>query len=386
MSIRALPLSSPSIRPPIPSLATPRVPGGSPALVQRAIDGFEPAGVPATAVVAVPTLKRGDKSAAVKAWQAQLVSLGYLLSRDLKGGDGTFGPKTEAATRQFQHDHSLAVTGKFDSPTQAKSNQALTLLTQLAGTTLERGQENEAVRVWQTKLVRAGYLTQSQMDTGPGMFGPQTEAATIAFQQNNGLNVSGRVGVATEAKMTKVIEAKTPATQGVEVRNISQLFSDGTEDDWNRNANCGPATTAMIAKAFGFHRNDWSDGKLVNWLASQGGVGGDGAGWGQVQQMAQSVGLKVSNPMYGDDLEWVKAQLKAGKLVAANGNRGVTLDHSSYTDGVTGGHWIVIKGVDANGNFLVEDPSTDCKSLSPSEMRRYFDSRDGGGVAVAIGK
>ena len=386
MSLRTLPIAPSIVR---FSSAMPPVSQTGPRPIARPIDGFEAprlsSAQPATA--SVVTLERADKSAAVKAWQTQLVSLGYLLSKDVKGGDGTFGAKTEAATRQFQHDHGLPETGKFDAATQNSSKQALTKLTQLAGTTLERGQENEAVRVWQTKLVRAGYLTQSQMDTGPGTFGPQTQAATIAFQQNNGLNVSGKIGVATQAKMTTVIESKkAPSTGKVEVRNISQLFSNGSEDDWNRNANCGPASVAMIANAFGFHPAGWSDGKLVNFLGAQGGVGGDGAGWPQVQQMANAANLTASSPMYGADLSWVRAQLAAGKLIAANGNRGVTLDHSSYTDGVTGGHWIVIKGLDAAGNFLVEDPSTDCKKLSPSEMARYFNSRDGGGVGIAIGK
>lgn len=380
MSIRLTPSILRSIVSP-----SPLAPASPPIILRTSGDSFEPARA-TSAQAATAALKKGDQSAAVKTWQTQLVSLGYLLNRDVKGGDGTFGPKTEAATRQFQHDHGLPETGKFDAATKAKATKALADMKALAGTTLARGQENEAVRVWQTKLVRAGFLTQAQMDTGPGVFGPQTQAATIAFQQQHGLNVSGKVGVATQAKMTKVIEAKPSATAPVTVRNISQLYSTGTEDDWNRNANCGPATVAMIADAFGFHPSGWSDGKLVNYLGGSAGVGGNGAGWPQVQTMAGAANLHAGAPMYGADLDWVRAQLKAGKLIAANGNRGVTLDHSSYTDGVTGGHWIVIKGTDSAGNFLVEDPSTDCKKLSPSEMARYFNSRDGGGVAVAIGK
>jgi peptidoglycan hydrolase-like protein with peptidoglycan-binding domain len=389
MSIRAL-SSSPVAPRPATSLQV--VSLKSARILTGEVDAYEPlrASSAQAATAAAVTLKRDDQSPAVKTWQNQLVSLGYLLSKDVKvkTGDGTFGPKTEAATRQFQHDHGLPETGKFDAATQTKAKQAMAAVTQLSGTTLERGQESEAVRVWQTKLVRAGYLTQAQMDTGPGMFGPQTQAATTAFQQQNALNVSGRVGSGTQAKMTRVIETQQAPTAGtkVEVRNISQLFSVGSEDDWNRNANCAPASVAMIAKAFGFHKTDWSDGKLVNWLGAQAGVGGNGAGWPQVQTMARAAGLNASAPMYGNDLNWVRAQLAAGKIIAANGNRGVTLDHSSYTDGVTGGHWIVIKGVDSAGNFLVEDPSTDCKKLSPAEMQRYFYSRPGGGVGIAIGK
>src|SRR5687768_6283399 len=126
-------------------------------------------------------------------------------------------------------------------------------------------------------------MTQSQMDRGPGQFGPQTQASTIASQRARGLNVSGRVGVATQAKMTKVsatgAPAPAPAAGKVRVRNISQLFSNGSEDNWSRNSNCGPASVAMIANAFGLRPAGWSDGKLVNWIGGEAGVGASGAGW-----------------------------------------------------------------------------------------------------------
>ncbi|MBL8949934.1 MAG: peptidoglycan-binding protein [Myxococcaceae bacterium] len=334
------------------------------------------------------TYRVGDKSPAIRKLQEQLIELGYLRAKSFVGGQGTFGPTTEKAVRQFQYDHDLAPNGLLNPATQARIKKALGEVRAVAGVTLEYGQKNEAVRVWQTKLVRAGYLTQSQMNTGPGTFGPATRAATRLFQQENGLNVSGRVGSGSNAVMTRYLEAgKTrPQPKTPDVRNISQLYSNGTEDDWNRNSNCAPASVAMIAKAFGFHTNDWSDGKLVNWLGGKAGVGAAGAGWPQVQTMARAAGLNASEPMFGADLAWVRSQLAAGKLVAANGNRGVTLAHSSYTDGVTGGHWVVVKGVDAQGNFFVEDPSTDCKKLSPSELARYFNTRQGGGVGIATSK
>jgi hypothetical protein len=51
-------------------------------------------------------LKQGDSSAAVKVMQARLVKLGYTLSVD-----GSFGPRTEAAVRDFQTKAGLAVDG-----------------------------------------------------------------------------------------------------------------------------------------------------------------------------------------------------------------------------------------------------------------------------------
>lgn len=350
------------------------------------LDGLSKTAAPSGAAALV--LKKGDRSDDVKHMQTHLASLGYMDPKKVQNGDGLFGPGTEAAVKQFQHDHGLPETGKADLATRKAIRAADKELKSLDGTTLQQGQTSEAVRKWQSQLVKLGYMTQAQMDTGPGVFGPKTEAATKRFQTDHHLNVSGKVGSATHAAMNKAIAngEKAPKTPKLSVPYINQLSSDGTADDWNEQYNCGPTTMAMIAKAFGFHRDDWKDGTLVNFLGNAAGVDDNGAGWPQEQQMAQAAGLTASAPMYGDDLNWVRSQLAAGKLIAANGDRAVTLDHASFNDGVTGGHWIVVTGVLPDGNFSVLDPSTDCKELSPSELQRYFDTRDGGGVAIAVGR
>ncbi len=52
-------------------------------------------------------LKHGDKGDDVRAWQEQLIALGYSLGK----ADGDFGPKTLAATRAFQAARHLKVDG-----------------------------------------------------------------------------------------------------------------------------------------------------------------------------------------------------------------------------------------------------------------------------------
>jgi hypothetical protein len=71
------------------------------------------------------------------------------------------------------------------------------------GTKLERGDEGDSavIRELQQALVEAGY------DPGPadGTFGARTEAAVVAFQQDNGLAVDGRVGPETAAALNSAI-------------------------------------------------------------------------------------------------------------------------------------------------------------------------------------
>ncbi|MGA9520143.1 MAG: peptidoglycan-binding protein [Myxococcaceae bacterium] len=64
---------------------------------------------------------------------------------------------------------------------------------------LERGDRSVDVKRLQEELVRLGYMTQAQMNTGPGIFGPRTYAAVVALQRDKGLGVDGIVGQKTRA-------------------------------------------------------------------------------------------------------------------------------------------------------------------------------------------
>jgi peptidoglycan hydrolase-like protein with peptidoglycan-binding domain len=57
------------------------------------------------------------------------------------------------------------------------------------------------VRALQLALTNAGY------DPGPpdGTFGRQTEKAVVAFQQDNGLSVDGRVGPETASALNNAL-------------------------------------------------------------------------------------------------------------------------------------------------------------------------------------
>jgi hypothetical protein len=63
------------------------------------------------------TLRRGDTGPLVAGWQIALEGLGYLTAALVGAGLGTFGPRTEKATTQFQVDRGLPGTGVVDAAT-----------------------------------------------------------------------------------------------------------------------------------------------------------------------------------------------------------------------------------------------------------------------------
>jgi hypothetical protein len=59
------------------------------------------------------------------------------------------------------------------------------------GQTPRRGSQGPEVQRLQEEMVDIGYLTRAQLQTGPGRFGPQTDAALKTFQRNHGIDPTG---------------------------------------------------------------------------------------------------------------------------------------------------------------------------------------------------
>jgi|GEM_PF-2289148 len=179
----------------------------------------------------------------------------------------------------------------------------------------------------------------------------------------------------------------TPSTPGERypVPYINQVTSEGTEDDWNRFSNCGPTTLAMIARGFGLG-GGMSDGAFINQLANSIGMGAEGTGYVGIEQMAANLGLE-SETHAGSDVGWIRQQLEAGNLVAVNGESSVMLANEKppYASGnFSGGHWIAVTGMTPEGNFIVKDPSSTCRELTPDQLERFLASHHAGGFATAI--
>ncbi|MFP2932068.1 peptidoglycan-binding protein [Pyxidicoccus sp. 3LG] len=74
---------------------------------------------------------------------------------------------------------------------------------------LQREAKGPDVLKLQQALVKAGYMTQAQVNTGPGIFGPQTEKAVAKFQKDNGISPnSGIYGPRTRAALTEALKGQ----------------------------------------------------------------------------------------------------------------------------------------------------------------------------------
>lgn len=106
--------------------------------------------------------------------------------------DGQFGTLTETATKEFQQQAGLPVTGIVDEATWTKLPNGSPM------PTLQEGSEGDAVRSLQTVLTNGAFglwdVTPKGID---GEFGPNTAASVRAFQAWARLAVDGVVGQKT---------------------------------------------------------------------------------------------------------------------------------------------------------------------------------------------
>ncbi|OJT19509.1 hypothetical protein BO221_34590 [Archangium sp. Cb G35] len=99
------------------------------------------------------------------------------------------------------------------SPTKPSGGNASIKGLDLPTGDLEKGAKGAAVKQLQTALVKLGHMTQAEMNTGPGTFGPKTQAALKEFQAANGVPNTGYYGPLTRAAFKK-LGADVGGTQG----------------------------------------------------------------------------------------------------------------------------------------------------------------------------
>jgi peptidoglycan hydrolase-like protein with peptidoglycan-binding domain len=214
---------SPSLAPsssPPPPAATPALRPLTPAPV----DSFErtssptPSSAPRTSAPALPAaaapvapardLGIGATGPDVEQLQRGLVALGHLSPADMSTGPGTFGPRTQAALRDFQRKNGVPTTGFYGPLTRTALGPALasrapspTAPSTVPPPGLAYGMQGPQVEELQRGLVAAGAMTQADMDTGPGIFGLRTDAAVRSFQTQSGLPSTGTYGPQTQAAL-----------------------------------------------------------------------------------------------------------------------------------------------------------------------------------------
>ncbi len=85
-----------------------------------------------------------------------------------------------------------------------------------AGRTLRRGHTGDDVRQLQEALVATGHMSQANANTGPGLFGPLTQASVRSFQRAQGLGVDGVVGPRTRAALGRVLSGDSRPERGAQ--------------------------------------------------------------------------------------------------------------------------------------------------------------------------
>lgn len=143
-------------------------------------------------------LTAGDRGDEVQHLQQRLIDTGFLDDT----ADGVFGKKTEAAVLEFETAlaesgyEGISADGKADSRTLEllDDGEAIERIS-----TVQKGSRGAMVRRVQSKLIRLGLLSGS----ADGVFGSQTEAALLSFQESliaqgaAGLEANGVADAAT---------------------------------------------------------------------------------------------------------------------------------------------------------------------------------------------
>jgi peptidoglycan hydrolase-like protein with peptidoglycan-binding domain len=382
-----------------------------------------PAGLPAGASDAV----RGGHD--VAHLQDCLVALGYLTAEGVAGGKGNFGPKTQAAVGRFQRDQGIDNTGavgRFGPKTRAAMADAITKLQQpkleaiiqnayqdvlghppaQGDFLVERAHQALELGKWPSEIdsylrtelkatgeyrlahldevVRDTYRDVLQRDADPGGMETWLQVANDLKAQGKG---AAEISQTLAEKFRASAEyAQLPPGPWQKVPYVNQYNPAGRENGYtNGPSNCGPTSMAMLARAFGY-RPDLADAQLINHLGKIGGTTVDGSSWNGIVAMADAMG-KSATTHSGKDPEvinWVKAQLGSGKAVVANGNFYAMQPHA--TSEKSSGHYVLVTGMDKQGNFLVEDPADrNVHSVSPANLQEFFRTHSWGGGAIAIG-
>ena len=192
-----------------------------------------PAHAATPAVTALQGLSTGSTGEAVKALQEALISRGI----DVKGGaDGRFGPMTLAALNEFQRSAGLEVTSSVDEATAIAVGTTVSPLTGLA-----KGRFGDDVVRLQEQLIAAGFTPKGGAD---GHFGPATEAALKAYQEAEGLAVSGIADELTVARLSSAGQ-KAPVEEGNESPDGVEKPSEGDDDASEPSKDVEPETPTL---------------------------------------------------------------------------------------------------------------------------------------------
>jgi hypothetical protein len=220
-------------------------------------------------------------------------------------------------------------------------------------------QGDPVVHELQQLLVRHGYMTDAQVQTGPGILGPKTRAAMTRFLADRGSSSSTTTNPDPPQREPPKQDntSQLPVTaQGVPLYAQGDTRwgerSLGSSNDLSiRRAGCAMTATAMAISKISGQLIDPKE--LDEYLDRHNGYSGNALNWGVA---AQARGLNATWPFPAWSLATLDKELEAGRPVV------VGVDYRQGSGGGRWGtdHWVTITAKSSQGNvisYTAHDPA-----------------------------
>jgi len=317
--------------------------------------------------------KGGGTPAQVKQLQDDLMRMGYVdAAFTQNGGYGTaFGPKTEAAVKQFQQDNGLPQTGTIDASTASALAGPRPLVAPVAsGPALanrdQLGLPTSAAQTLPDGSVRQNFDQGYVLATADGML-------YVRGVDGADLAPPAKLGTATSvAEANQNFLSQWGPTEWNSAQGAPFGYSD-----------CGPTSVAMALGALGLlpHPSPADAEKTIDAMRDAA-LGYDSTksqntGNGQLVKAIEANG-GVATTVRPLTVEAIDASIAAGHpMIVGSGttwsawgkSQSAAGDYLNHRD--PGGHFVTVMGKAPNGNYVIADPlsRTGAIEVSPAQLK-----------------
>ena len=256
----------------------------------------------------------------VKYLQQALIGLGYLNG----AADGSYGPKTRAAVKEYQRDYGLSADGSAGSKTMTSLKNTMVAL--------------------QSDLSRKGHYS----GTIDSIFGGGTKSAVKSYQRAAGLTVTGLAGVKTMQKLNgfSLGSGETEKTYKIWIdplyqdNDLSKVYY-GNRNQYSttvKKSGCAGVSTAMALNAL-LDTDKYTGQNVMQWFADHGYYKGSGTYHNGVLKYPRTLGLNTTYCSKGSKLiEHLKKDRLAVVLIKDLSGEALF----TYSGG--GGHYVLVSG------------------------------------------
>lgn len=171
------------------------------------------------------------------------------------------------------------------------------------------------------------------------------------------------------------------ADAGIRSPYLKQLDPADKLSEYDGRVNCGPAVMAMLARSNGYG-TDLTDAQLVERFTRIGQTNQNGTTGNGLIAIGEEIGLK-SRAAEGANLPWIDAELQQGRPVVALGDYWALPPHTDPAQSF--GHYVLITGRDALGNYRVHDPADEKVTvITRDTLRQYMQAAPQGAFGLSF--